>query len=147
MEIASDRLYDFPVDPPALWSMIKGVDDYPRWWPWLRRFDARGLEAGELWTCTVQPPLPYTLTFTIAIDEVVEHERVVAKIGGEISGAAQLEIVETADGCRARLTSQLAPANRFLQAVAVFARPVVRLGHDWVLDTGARQFRAQFNDR
>ena len=146
MEIASDRLYDFGVDASTLWSMIKAVDDYPRWWPWLRRFDARGLEAGELWTCTVQPPLPYTLTFTISIDEVIEHELVTARVGGEIRGAAQLEIAETEDGCRARLTSQLAPANRLLQAVAVFARPVVRIGHDWVLDTGARQFREQIND-
>jgi hypothetical protein len=143
VQIASDRRYPFAVDPSTFWSMIKAVDEYPSWWPWLRRFDARGLESGDVWTCTVQPPLPYVLSFSITIDEVVPYELVTAQVSGEISGGAQLAIAETAAGCEVRLTSQLAPANRFLQTVALVARPVVRMGHDWVLDTGARQFRNQ----
>jgi hypothetical protein len=90
----------------------------------------------------VQPPLPYSLTFDITIDEVVPHERVTASITGEIVGTAELRLAPDGDGgCTARLRSRLAPASRFLQGVALVARPVVTLGHDWVLDTGARQFR------
>ena len=142
MRIASDRSYRFDVAPSVLWDTIAVVDDFPTWWPWLRRFDGSGLEAGDVWHCTVQPPLPYTLTFEIAIGEVVPHERVTASISGEISGTAELTVVPAdGGGCTARLTSALAPSSRFLQAVAMVARPVVTLGHDWVLDTGARQFR------
>jgi hypothetical protein len=36
--------------------------------------------------------------------------------------------------------SHLEPGNSLLRAVARLAAPVVRYGHDWVLDTGARQF-------
>jgi uncharacterized protein YndB with AHSA1/START domain len=144
MRIASDRSYRFAVEPAELWEKIQGVDDFPAWWPWLRRFDASGMTTGDVWRCTVQPPLPYALSFTIAIDEVVPHERVAATIGGEITGSAQLHIAADDDGgCTARLTSQLAPASRFLQAIALVARPVVSMGHDWVLDTGAKQFRQQ----
>jgi hypothetical protein len=147
VEIVSDRRYAFAVDPSMLWSIIKGVDDYPGWWPWLRRFEARGLEVGDVWTCTVRPPLPYTLTFAITIDEVVERERVAATVDGDITGVAQLEITETDDGCCARLESRLAPASWFLQGLASVARPAVRRGHDWVLDTGARQLREHLSDR
>ena len=144
MHIASDRSYRFDVAPDELWAEIADVGRFPQWWPWLRRFDAVGLEPGDRWACTVQPPLPYSLSFAIAIDEVVAHERVTATVSGEIAGTAELTITPVDDGgCTARLRSRLAPSSRFLQAVALVARPVVSLGHDWVLDTGARQFRQQ----
>lgn len=141
MRISSDRSYRFAVSPATLWDEVADVQQFPQWWPWLHRFDARAMERGDVWSCTVQPPLPYSLSFDITIDEVTPRERITARVSGEITGAAQLTIIPDGDGCTARLTSQLAPASRFLQTVALVARPVVSLGHDWVLDTGARQFR------
>ena len=143
MHIASDRAYRFDIAPPVLWAEIADVERFPTWWPWLRRFDAVGLEPGDRWRCTVQPPLPYSLSFAIAIEEVEPHARVSASVSGEITGTAELTIEPADDGCTARLRSRPAPSSRFLQAVALVARPVVSLGHDWVLDTGARQFRQQ----
>jgi hypothetical protein len=141
VRIASDRSYRFALPAAALWAEIEDVGSFREWWPWLHRFDGEGMAVGQVWHCTVQPPLPYTLSFQITIDEVVEAQQVAASVTGEITGAAQLSITPDGDGCTARLTSQLAPASRFLQTVALVARPVVSLGHDWVLDTGARQFR------
>jgi hypothetical protein len=46
-------------------------------------------------------------------------------------------------GCTATLRSSLAPGNTILQQVSRFAAPLARFGHDWVLDTGARQFIAR----
>jgi hypothetical protein len=40
----------------------------------------------------------------------------------------------------ASLHSSLAPGNAALRLVSRFAAPIARFGHDWVLDTGARQF-------
>ena len=143
MRITSDRSYPFPIAPSELWVRIQAVDEFPRWWPWLHRFDGQDMAPGAVWQCTVRPPLPYALSFAITIDEVVEHERVTASITGEIVGRAALHLAATAGGCTARLCSQLAPASRILQAVALVARPVAAKGHDWVLDTGARQFHDQ----
>jgi uncharacterized protein YndB with AHSA1/START domain len=141
VHVASDRRYRFDVGPDVLWSLICTTDAYQAWWPWLRRFTAEGLVPGDRWSAVVQPPLPYALRFTITIDEVVEAALVRATIAGEIEGTARIEIAGDGDGgCEARLVSHLAPANPFLRAVAVVARPMVRFGHDWVLDTGARQF-------
>ena len=143
MHIASDRTYRFDVGAPELWAEIAHVERFPDWWPWLRRFEAVGLTTGDCWTCTVQPPLPYSLSFAIEIGEVVPGQRVTASVSGEITGTAELTIDPHDDGCTARLRSRLAPSSQFLQAVALVARPVVSRGHDWVLDTGARQFRQQ----
>ncbi len=143
MHIRSDRRYRFAAERAELWAAIAGVDQYRSWWPWLREFDGQELCAGAVWACQVQPPLPYTLRFRIRLQEVEEGEHVEATIDGDIVGTARLDLVDLTRGCEARLTSHLWPANRALQKVAVVARPVVRRGHDWVLDTGLRQFRAR----
>ena len=63
-------------------------------------------------------------------------------MSGDIVGSARLSVrADGNGGSVARLESLLAPANPFLRGVARVARPVVRFGHDWVLDTGAAQFR------
>ena len=143
MRVDSDRRWRFDVGAAEIWDTLAVTEHYRRWWPWLRRLDAQGLVVGDVWHCTVQPPLPYSLQFTITIDEVVEGERIVATVGGDIAGQASVDLSGDEHAAEVRLASSLAPANRFLQAVALVARPVARFGHDWVLDTGAKQFRAR----
>ena len=143
MEIRSDRRWGFDVGPAALWDAIAGVEHYRKWWPWLRRFEAEGLVAGDTWNCVVQPPLPYTLRFRVQLDEVEPHRLVAATVTGDVAGQARLEIDEHDDGCEARLVSLLAPGNGALRLVSRLAWPIARFGHDWVLDTGAKQFVAR----
>ena len=141
MEIRSERRHRFEADPDRLWSAMTKVEDYRRWWPWLRRLDAAAFAPGERWLCVVQPPLPYVLRFTITLEEVVAPRFVTATIGGDIVGHAAIDIDDAEAGSELRLVSTLAPSNRMLRAVARVGAPVVRFGHDWVLDAGVRQFR------
>lgn len=140
MRFETDRRYELPVSPTDLWAALGRVDRYRSWWPWLRDFDARDLAGDEVWDCLVQPPLPYRVRFSVHLDEVVAPSTVRASITGDVVGHARLEITEQPHGCDARLVSHLEPGNPLLRAVARVAAPVVRYGHDWVLDTGARQF-------
>ena len=140
VQVRSDRSFAFAVPPEVLWSVIADVGSYRRWWPWLRRFDGAGLVAGAVWRCEVRPPLPYALAFTVTLDDVEPHRWVSATVGGDIEGTATLEVGPRGEGASARLVSALAPRNPVLRAAALVAGPVVRYGHDWVLDTGARQF-------
>jgi uncharacterized protein YndB with AHSA1/START domain len=140
MELVSDRRYRFAADPDDLWSALAATGDYQRWWPWLRVFDAEGLTAGGRWRCAVRPPLPYMLRFTIHLDEVDRPRRIAAHLAGDIAGIASVEITPSTDGCVVRLTSTLAPSSRLFAGFATIARPIVRRGHDWVIDTGAAQF-------
>jgi len=137
----SDRRHDFPVPADELWRAMARVDDYRSWWPWLRRFDADGLQAGSTWTAVVQPPLPYRLRFELHLEEVEASRRVRARVTGDIVGTAHLRIAPTATGSELHLVSELAPTSAVLRLVARAAAPVSRFGHEWVLDTGLRQFR------
>jgi uncharacterized protein YndB with AHSA1/START domain len=139
--IHSDRRHRFSVSPPELWSAIARVDAYRQWWPWLRRLDAASLDAGEVWTAIVQPPLPYRLRFDIHLDDVRAPHHASANVTGDIEGRARLEIAPTPDGSELHVVSELAPTNSVLRAVARVASPMVHYGHEWVLDTGLRQFR------
>jgi len=140
--IRSDRRFAFDQPPDEVWATMARTSEFTRWWPWLRRLDAEGLVTGDVWSCHIQPPLPYFLRFTIALDEVVPGEWVRATVAGDITGTATLTLDPTeGGGSEARLVSDLAPASSVLRAFAVVARPLVVWGHDWVLGEGIRQFR------
>ena len=141
MGIESERTLLFDAGVDALWASLGRVGDYRSWWPWLRDFDARALETGDRWRCTVQPPVPYTLNFTIELAEVVAAERVAAHVSGDITGHATLTLRPAGDGSELRLVSSLEPRRPLLSMVTNVTPWLARVGHDWVLDTGQRQFR------
>lgn len=116
------------------------VGSYQRWWPWLRSFEARALASGEAWHCTVRPPLPYTVKFTIAFEDVVAERYAQAHVSGDVAGDATLTLDDTDLGCVVVVRSNLSPRSTFLRLLASTFPPVARYGHDWVLSTGADQF-------
>jgi uncharacterized protein YndB with AHSA1/START domain len=140
VQLRSDRRFRIPLEPAGLWARIADLDGYRRWWPWLRELDADALAVGDQWRCTVRPPLPYVVRFTITIDDLVPAERIDVTVRGDISGTATLHIRPAPGGCEARLISALTPDHRALRLLTFAAGPMVRFGHDWVLDSGARQF-------
>lgn len=139
--VRSERHYRFDVGPLALWEAISRVEDYRRWWPWLRGLESASFDAGATWRCVVQPPLPYSLRFTLELEEVEAPRFVTATVAGDLTGHAAFDIAARYGGSQLRLVSTLAPTSGVLRAVAAVAPAVARLGHDWVLDTGLRQFR------
>ena len=139
--VRSDRTYAFEQPPGAVWDAIARVESYQCWWPWLRRFDAVALRQGERWTCTIRPPLPYVLRFSVTLDEVRPDHLIAATVSGDLGGEAVVSLAPKEDGCVVRLRSSLRPQGQLLRGVAALAPRVARFGHDWVLDTGLRQFR------
>jgi hypothetical protein len=106
----------------------------------LRVFDATALAEGATWRCQVQPPMPYPVRFSVVIEQVEPVALVQATVIGDVVGNATLTLDDADIGCTATLHSSLAPGNTALRLVSRFAGPVARFGHDWVLDSGARQF-------
>jgi hypothetical protein len=141
--ITTDHRYELPLGQETVWSLINGVERYRSWWPWLRQFEGGGLSVGDEWRCTVQPPVPYLVRFRVVIDHVEPPSLVQAQVLGEVVGAATLTLEPAPHGCVAVLQSSLAPGNTALAVVSRFAAPVARFGHDWVLDSAARQFIAK----
>jgi hypothetical protein len=143
--ITTVHRYDLPMRRDEAWNRIADVSQYRSWWPWLRVFDAARLAQGEEWRCQVQPPVPYPVRFRVQIEEVDEAARVLARVVGDVVGRATLILQDgaAASACIATLDSSLAPGNAALRAVSRFAAPIARFGHEWVLDSGARQFIAR----
>ena len=141
MEVRSDRTYRFGVDCADIWAALGQVDRYQHWWPWLRRMDAEGLVEGDQWQCLIRPPVPYVLNLTVHLVEVQAHERIAAEVTGDIVGDATVSLRSTDQGSEVRLVSALRPRRGPLRAVATLAPWMANFGHDWVLDTGLRQFR------
>lgn len=141
MLVRSDRRFRFGAEPDEVWRAISKVEEYRSWWPWLRRFDANSVAEGERWPCTIRPPMPYALHFTVELQEVVAPERIHATVTGDITGEARVTLTAVDGGSEVRLVADLAPANGPLRTVATLAPWLARFGHDWVLDTGFRQFR------
>ncbi len=140
--IRSDRDWAFDMTARQLWNDITATDRYADWWPWLQQFDrGDGFVSGATWRCEVSPPLPYVVRFTVHLEEVTPLKAVTARVTGDVEGSARLVIDPTSRRtCHARLISDLAPKDRWLRVAGLFARPVVRWGHDWVLDRGREQF-------
>ncbi len=140
MKIVSARRLHLDADRRAVWETMSRVTEFSNWWPWLRHFDGAELVTGSVWTCVVQPPLPYSLRFTVALDQVLAPSVVHATVAVDVTGTASVALQEEGAGCLAVFNSCLSPHQGVLRMVAALAPPVARYGHDWVLDTGARQF-------
>ena len=145
--VRSDRRFHFDDDPPQVWERMSDVGQYRTWWSWLREFDATALVEGQVWRCRVQPPVPYAVRFTVTLDEVEERRWVAATVRGDVEGYASLELVPVRRGTYVHLVSSLSPRHPALRALALVGRPIVRRGHDWILDTGARDFDRRARQR
>lgn len=135
----SERRTPLDAPPEAVWAALRQVERYRSWWPWLRSFDGRSLATGERWTCSVQPPLPYRVRFTIELVDVVEAGHVTASIGGDVAGTARLDLVPLGAGTELQLTAELRAATRWLRQVERWAHPVARFGHDRIIDRALGQ--------
>lgn len=141
-----DRRFEFAVPRDELWATLARTEEYPRWWPWLRHLEGDGLEPGAIAHCVVRAPLPYTLRFEVVVDDVVPHERVDARVRGDLEGPARLELEPAGDACAARLVWSLELRDRVLRRVAGVARPAMVWAHDRVIDVGLRSFERRALD-
>jgi uncharacterized protein YndB with AHSA1/START domain len=136
-----DRAWVFEVPPAELWEALSRTECYPQWWTGLHGFESDGLAEGARTRCTVSPPLPYSLRFTVTVDRVEPARRVDASVTGDLAGDAFLAIAPHPDGSQARMAWTVEVQSRILRAAAAVGRPVMQWGHEWVVNTGIDQFR------
>jgi uncharacterized protein YndB with AHSA1/START domain len=136
-----DRSFEFELPPDQLWTLLSDTSAFPRWWPWLRSFEAVPLEPGATTRCSIGPPLPYLINVDLAVDDVVTEKLLAVSVSGDLHGPARLEIAASALGSTARLVWELTVTRPGLRVAARVARPLLLWGHDWVVNSGVEQFR------
>lgn len=133
----------FPVPPPQLWAIIERFDLFESWWPWLAGFraDAGGLATGNVLHGMVIPPVPYQLRLDVRLQRCDRPQLIEATIDGDLRGRAALRLDAAGDGTRAEVAWSLRMHSAPLRVAAQVAYPLVRWGHDRVVDMAVAGFR------
>lgn len=92
-------------------------------------------------TCVVRAPVPYSLRFEVTILSIVPERLVDTRVSGDLAGQARLDLAAHSDGSEARLSWALEVREPLLRAGAWAARPLMEWGHNWIIESGVRQFR------
>lgn len=139
-----DRTWRFPLGADELWAVLDRTTDYPRWWPWLRRFDVSppAMAPGTVATCAISAPVvPFGIHFSLEVLDVEPARRVDVAVRGDLAGAAHLSLTPTDDGTDLRLHWALDFCHPLFGPAARAVRPLAQRGQDWVVATGVLQFR------
>jgi hypothetical protein len=137
--------YWFPVRPPELWGVLESFDRYELWWGWLRRLQVErdGLVDGNVLRATVAPPLPFRMSVTVRLDRCERPSLVDASVDGDLRGRAVLWLEPAGTGTQARIEWSLGMVRGPVRSAARVAYPVVRWGHDRVVEMAVEAFRRQ----
>lgn len=136
--------FSFPLSPSRLWADVEQVERLPHWWGWLREFEAEGngLRDGAILRGVIVPPLPYRMRVSIRLLRCERPRRIDAAVSGDLEGPAWLRIEPTPDGgCRATIGWEFEMKQRAMRAAALAAYPVLRWGHDRVVDAAVAGYR------
>jgi hypothetical protein len=133
----------FPVPPGELWDTIEQFERFPSWWLWLQDFDADapGLVPGNVLHGTVLPPVPYPLRLDVRLVECTRPQRLEAFVDGDLRGRAVFLLDPLHDGTQLATSWSLEFVSAPLRVAARIAYPVLRWGHDRVVEMAVAGFR------
>jgi hypothetical protein len=138
-----DGTFTFPVGVAELWATIGRFDRFTSWWSWLRELSTEGdgLQHGTVLHGIVVPPLPYRMRLDVVLDECVPERRLTARVYGDLEGTAQLifDGDDTETHVQAAWTIEM--MQRPMRLAARIAKPLLRWGHDRVVDATVDAFR------
>jgi hypothetical protein len=126
-----------------MWAIIERFDLYQSWWAWLAGFraDEGGLVPGNVLHGTVIPPVPYRLRLEVRLRRCDRPRLIEATISGDLRGRAALRLEAAGDGTSAEMQWSLQMHSAPLRVAAHVAYPLVRRGHDRVVDMAVAGFR------
>jgi hypothetical protein len=137
--------FSFPVPPHQLWAAIERLDDFERWWGWLSEFEVTGSGLGEgtVLRGTVSPPVPYRIRIEVELHRCIPDQLIDARVRGDLSGNAQLRLQPDGNGTVVDVAWSLQMRERPMRIAARIAYPLLRWGHDRVVDGTVSSFRRQ----
>ncbi|HUI03145.1 MAG TPA: SRPBCC family protein [Acidimicrobiales bacterium] len=135
--------FEFPVTPAAVWRSIEHGERFETWWAWLREFRLEGgrLAPGAVLRGVVVPPVPYTMAVRVVIEACEPPRRLEATVHGDIEGSARLALDAVEGGTRAEVSWVIEMQTRAMRAAARLAHPLLRWGHDRVVEATVDGYR------
>ncbi len=141
--IEYDGAFSFPVSIERLWLTVARLDQFSAWWGWLHEYtvEGAGLEAGTVLHGVVAPPLPYRMRLDVVLGECVPERSIVAAVHGDLEGAAQLTFEGDNTSTNTHATWSIEMMQRPMRLASRFAHPLLRWGHDHVVEATVDGFR------
>lgn len=129
-------LWVLPAPPAAVYGLLEQAEDYPRWWPQVRRVNRIDDTTGVI---TIRSVLPYGITFT-AREVRRDPEAGVLEIAmsGDIDGWARWIVTPRGGGSIARYDQVVDVDKPLLRRLALPGRPVFRANHWLMMRAGRR---------
>jgi hypothetical protein len=90
---------------------------------------------------TVIPPIPYRLRLDVRLQQCDRPRLIEAAIDGDVRGQAALRLDAAGGGTRAQVAWSLRMHSAPLRVAARVAYPLMRWGHDGVVDMAVAGFR------
>lgn len=140
-----DGQFRFAEPPAVVWSTIERLDEFEKWWGWLGSFGVQGagLRKGAVLEGLVAPPLPYRMAVRVRLTRCQPRRLVDAEVTGDLAGEAHLRLRPEGGGTLTDVAWSLEMLQRPMRMVALAAYPLLRWGHDRVVDVTVRSFRSQ----
>ena len=141
--------FDFDLAPEAMWDALGQADRFESWWGWLHEFhlEGGGLRAGSVLRGTVSPPVPYRMRVSVALERCRRPDRIDATVTGDLEGPASLCLTSHGSGTRAEVRWVVEMRQRSMRLAARVASPLLRWGHDRVVEMTVSGFRRCLDER
>jgi carbon monoxide dehydrogenase subunit G len=135
--------FRFALPPEKLWEVIEEVDAFEGWWGWLSdvHLDGGSLCTGAVLHGVVTPPLPYRMRLRVELEDCRRPSEVHAGVHGDLEGHADLLLEPDGAGTRATVAWRIEMMQRPMRLAARVAHPMLRWGHDRVVEATVRGFR------
>jgi hypothetical protein len=147
--IEYDGTFTFAAPLAEVWATMAQTDCYPSWWSWLQEFShpSRGLEPGARLRGVVAPPVPYRMRLEVVLEECVPEKFLTARVHGDLEGRAELSFDGDERETHAHAAWTIEMMQRPMRVAARLAHPMLRWGHDRVVDATVDGFRRQLMRR
>lgn len=141
--------HDFAATPERLWQELARVDQFERWWPWMRdvRLDGAALEPGSRISFRVVPPVPFTMRIAVDVIDSNEPEWIEGAVSGDLSGSARLELRPRGAGSVCDVAWDVELADPKVRRIVHVARPVLLWAQRWAVEIALHGFRSHLSER
>lgn len=138
-------MFLFPLPPAELWMIMERFDLFGTWWAWLAdlRADQPGLTDGNVLHPVAAPPAVHRMHIDIRLRRCEKPRLIEAEIEGDFSGPAVLRLTETGQGTCVEAAWSLTMRSPSLRVAAQVAYPLMRTGHDHLIDLAVSRFRSK----
>ncbi|MEA5457141.1 SRPBCC family protein [Sinomonas sp. JGH33] len=129
--------FDGALDP--VWTELMEVEQWPQWWPWLKRVEVLRASVGDgvgaVYRNTVRAPAGYGFVYETETTAVEPRRLIDARSSGDLVGRGRLA-VESSSGSEftLRFAWLVETPKLWMRALAPIARPAFTWNHGWMMN-------------